>query len=282
MDFEDEIYNVLKALDFFFEQLPNVAKSKHTVDTTLIFNKDIKNIVHNFLQLTDEKFNHSLFGVLSPAMVDEITLRDRKEHLLNKLKKELDTLNECLRLYLLNFVEPIKCDGYSNQIKELGDVKLLNFNYTYTYKKVYGNLIKMHHPIHGNCLNGGMVLGIPDDSFCNKLEYIYFVKYFQRIQKKAGSFYKEWIQRPFPQTLSDAPCNVYIMGHSLAVTDKGVLKYFLKNEWVIKITIFYHSQNAYEDMVINLVRMFDKDFVIEQIGNGRIEFVNLEDPVKSK
>lgn len=124
-----------------------------------------------------------------------------------------------------------------------------------------------------------MVLGIPDESFPNSTEYIYFQKYFQRIQKRTGSFYREWITEPAHRCLEDVPAEVYIMGHSLAETDKGILKDIFLNRYVSKITIFYHSQNAYEDMVINLVKMFGKDFVIENTASNRIVFEELKPPV---
>ena len=71
------------------------------------------------------------------------------------------------------------------------------------------------------------------------LDILHFAKYFQRISKKSGNFYKEWIKRPDSLTCSDVPCDVYIMGHSLSVNDKGILKDFFLNDWVRKITIFF-------------------------------------------
>lgn len=284
VDFEAEILEVLEAIDFFFEGLPHIAETKQPVSISPILNSDIKCKVKAFLSLASDKFSCGLWGVLSRSDVEAPKLHAHRLYLIDKLKAEMNVLNECLRLYLLEFVEMIKCEGYSEQIKDLGDVYLLNFNYTYTYKKVYGNLRQSHHPIHGDCLNGGMVLGIPDDSFRDKLEYIYFVKYFQRIQKRAGSFYKEWIRQPDAgtQTLSDTPVEAYIMGHSLAETDKGVLDDFFRNKWVSRVTVFYHNQQAYEDMVINLVSMYGKDFVIEQTGNGRIVFEQLRPAMGDK
>lgn len=54
-----------------------------------------------------------------------------------------------------------------------------------------------------------MVLGVPDEAFLNTLDYIYFQKYFQRIQKRTGNYYKEWITAPDPRmrTLEDVPIN---------------------------------------------------------------------------
>ena len=185
--------------------------------------------------------------------------------------------------YLLDFVSNIKVEQYSEQIKELSYINLLNFNYTYTYASVYGkNSLREHHRIHGDCLEEDMVLGIPDESFPSTLDYIYFQKYFQRIQKRTGNYYKSWITEPNARekSLEDVPINVFIMGHSLADSDKGILKEIFMNDFVCKITIFYHSQLAYEQQVINLVSMFGKDFVIEQTANDRIVFEKLKKPQK--
>ena len=189
----------------------------------------------------------------------------------------------CLDYYLLDFVSSIKVEQYSEQIKELSYVNLLNFNYTYTYALVYGkNRLNQHHRIHGDCLEEDMVLGIPDEAFPNALEYIYFQKYFQRIQKRTGNYYKSWITAPEPRMriLEDVPINAFIVGHSLADSDKGILKEIFLNDFIKTITIFYHNQLAYEQHVINLVSMFGKDFVIDQTANDRIVFVKLKEPVK--
>lgn len=122
-----------------------------------------------------------------------------------------------------------------------------------------------------------ILLGASDNAF-NNLDYIYFQKYFQRIQKKTGAFYKSWIPKEFT-SLEDTPINVYIMGHSLGMTDKEIMKDFFLERNVSEIVIFYHSQNAYEQLVISLIDMFGKDFVIEQTGIERVKFVELRSAV---
>lgn len=84
-----------------------------------------------------------------------------------------------------------------------------------------------------------------------------------------------WIPKEFT-TLEDTPIKVYIMGHSLGMTDKEILKDFFLEKYVSEITIFYHSQYAYEQLVISLIELFGKDFVIEQTGSGRVKFVKLK------
>lgn len=52
------------------------------------------------------------------------------------------------------------------------------------------------------------------------------------------------------------------------------------NKYVSEITIYYHNQYAYEQLVISLVNMFGKEFVIEQTGSNRIKFIQLDSPIK--
>lgn len=80
--------------------------------------------------------------------------------------------------------------------------------------------------------------------------------------------------------VEDAPIKVFIMGHSLGMTDKEILKEFFYGKYVSEITIYYHNQYAYEQLVISLVNMFGKEFVIEQTGSNRIKFIQLDSPIK--
>ena len=123
-----------------------------------------------------------------------------------------------------------------------------------------------------------MVLGVRDDAFEN-WDYIYFQKFFQRIQKRTGAFYKAWIPQ-IRRSVEDTPIKVFIMGHSLGMTDKEILKEFFYGKYVSEITIYYHNQYAYEQLVISLVNMFGKEFVIEQTGSNRIKFIQLDSPIK--
>lgn len=153
----------------------------------------------------------------------------------------------------------------------------MNFNYTNTYSAIYDSEnIKECHSVHGDLCKNNLVLGISDDAFDN-LDYIYFQKYFQRIQKKTGVMYKKWLDDNFGVG-GDIPINVYIMGHSLSKTDKGILRDLFENGNVLKICVYYHSQTAYEEQVLNLIDMFGKDYVIDQTAIERIEFIELVPP----
>ena len=282
IDFEGEIYNVLKLVEEYYSEFIPEMRKRNDAPIKYIPG-DMSTVINIFKKNCPEEYIDFTQGIISRSDTEKDKLKNNKEMLLSTMKRELDDLIKCLDYYLLDFVSNIKIEQYSEQIKELSYINLLNFNYTYTYASVYGkNNLREHHRIHGDCLEEDMVLGIPDESFPSTLDYIYFQKYFQRIQKRTGNYYKSWITElnAREKSLEDVPINVFIMGHSLADSDKGILKEIFMNDFVCKITIFYHSQLAYEQQVINLVSMFGKDFVIEQTANDRIVFEKLKKPQK--
>lgn len=83
--------------------------------------------------------------------------------------------------------------------------KILSFNYTCTYQRIYGE-----HPflefdyVHGKAdlrndiQSTNMVLGIDEylegDARDKDLEFIEFKKFFQRIHKETGGLYEGWLE----------------------------------------------------------------------------------------
>lgn len=134
-----------------------------------------------------------------------------------------------------------------------------------------------HHPVHGDLTGGELVLGVSDYMFSDadnkKLDYIYFQKYFQRIQKRTGSFYKKWLERNDGSLIDE----IYIMGHSLDKTDKTIIEELFNAKYVRKICIYFHNQWAYENQVIKLIEIFGREYIIDQVANERIIFEKLED-----
>ncbi len=278
IDFEEEIYRALSQVELYYTNF--LTSIEHTIPE-IIMPDLMKKVIRTFGEMAEAKKQGYRYlatrGFTSRMAVPEV-LNPNKALLLDFMKDELDVLNKCLDYYLLEFVSKIDCDVLSEQIKKLGKIALLNFNYTYTFSAVYGdeNLDK-HHAIHGEAKKENLVLGISDESFGNSIDFIYFQKFFQRIQKKTGSFYKKWLD----EYLFSEPLDVFIMGHSLNKVDKGVLQdFFCHEEEVRLITIYYHSQSGYENLIINLVDMFGRDFIIEQTGKERIVFEELKPPVQ--
>lgn len=272
IDFEKEIENVLLIIEDYYcnihKIIGKVPRAVLKEKTILIFD-----ILGKKAYKTFYNFNGS---VLSKMRYDSINFDSHKRDFLELLKNELDILIECLYIYLSDFVSIIKCDIYSQQVKDLGNVFLLSFNYTNTYKTIYEKYMMENHAVHGDFMGGELVLGVSDDAFDNlgenKLDYIYFQKYFQRIQKRTGSFYKKWLELSDDKLINE----VYIMGHSLDKTDKTIIEEIFNAKYVEKIYIFFHNQWAYENLVIKLIEIFGRDFIIEKVAKEEIIFKKLE------
>lgn len=180
-----------------------------------------------------------------------------------------------MEIYIAEFVSRISISHKNSDIESLTIGHVLSFNYSNTYKKMYGTDDKIKYDyIHGiadgnNTLeSNNMVLGIDEYLTGRKRDketgFITFKKYYQRIYKGTGCEYKNWIykikesckfietklrteypvQIPFVKFANDARHNLYIFGHSLDVSDKDILKDLILND-NIYTTIYYHK--TYDD-----------------------------------
>jgi len=201
-----------------------------------------------------------------------------------KLKKDLlDDLNgliRCLELYLLHHVEERERCKPLKPLKDLsagGGLVMFDgvlcFNYTDIFSKLYevvnNNIVYVHGKAQEDGNETSIILGIDeylDNETKNQdIECIEFKKYFQRIYKKTGNEYKQWIfdmnRNP---TLGGNMHYVFIFGHSLGYTDREVLKEFFDVEYA-KVIIFYHNEIAFKQYISNLVRIIGQDEVIRRV-----------------
>ena len=248
-----------------------------------------------------------------------ITFKEIRNRLLNDLNK----LIRALEIYLAGYVNKIQNGEESSDIKDIFekkdeqgnitafiDTKILSFNYTATFKRIYKHSFDIDY-IHGKAdINNtidtnNMVLGI--DEYLSKkrrdreTDFIAFKKFYQRIHKGTGCKYKEWIDtikgdfadyqtelkkckteknimdlKVMVNKLKKQYLNkhhVYIFGHSLDVTDKDVLRDLILNDNV-KTTIFYHDKDMMGQQIANLVIVIGQDELIRRTGGGTktIEF----------
>lgn len=199
-----------------------------------------------------------------------------------KMLTDLNNLIRCFEIYLEDLVKNIDISQLSLDIYNLNIDKILSFNYTNTYQKLYDPNVECAH-IHGKAdinndtKSNNMVLGIDDylkgeEKFTNT-NFIELKKYYQRLIKGTNCDYKKWIDE-INQTKSFTKHNVYIFGHSLASTDRDVLLDFIENEKTI-ITIYYNNSNQYSDQICNLVHLIGPDKLNEWVHQAKpkIKFV---------
>lgn len=204
---------------------------------------------------------------------------------INRQKEEmisaLNNLTFLLELYLTYFINMKK--NPKELFNKLKITHILSFNYTNTYFENYDSSNIQRHFIHGEAIKSrsieenNMVFGIGQEikNSINEdaLDYVMFQKYYQRIIKKTGNDYKQWLR-------GNEKINVYIFGHSLDVPDGDVIKSFVECKHTRIIYIFYLNQKALNEIVINLIGTFSKDEVIRLTNEGKIEFVQSNDSKK--
>lgn len=285
IDFESEISNVIQSIDF------DMKNNNLKLD-------DDASIVSNFYL---EKFFHKR---LPAAVLDfgedtqVITFREMRD----VLYQDLNKLTRAFEIYLCEYVGKIQSVKISKEIKSIRIDHVLSFNYSHTYQKLYDKLKKIKYDyIHGESRfnstleSNNMVLGI--DEYLNKkskdkeIDFIAFKKYYQRIYKKTGSEYKNWVdeiansryenevalRERFPKQIPYKKFNskhkLYIFGHSLDITDKDVLRDLILNDNVYT-TIYYLNKGVMGQQIANLVKVIGQDELIRRTGGSTktIEF----------
>ena len=132
-----------------------------------------------------------------------------------------------------------------------------------------------------------MILGIDEylsDERANKeVEFIPFKKYYQRIYKKTGNEYKNWIAEINRNNDKKEKNTIYIFGHSLDVTDGDVLRELINHE-DMQTVIFYRDKTQLGIQIANLVKVLHSDRVIEYVygAEPKIKFIQQKERQKIK
>lgn len=274
IDFEYEISKVIQCLDYYMGcnendlKQPNQGEIRQDNEKYQNGSRFITSITKVKGENHNSKFKGSTFH------------GDIAKEIIRRLVVNLDNLIRCLEIYLEECVEKIKVEYNAPDIIKIGKIdKLISFNYTNTYQRVYGkgDTSIEYDYIHGKldtskCIEeNNMVLGIDEylgDSEKNKnLEFIQFKKYFQRIYKKTGCKYKEWEAERRQAKVDwkdNANTEIFIFGHSLDVTDKDILSELITSE-NCKTTIFYYNKEDYATKISNLVKIIGQDVLIASV-----------------
>ena len=258
-----------------------ISKVIQKIESTLLELSPIEECIDNYNELRFNLYKYPIFDFFINKIYeidtsDEINM----EQITERLHNDLNKLIRCFEIYLEDFVKNIDISQLSLDIYNLNVDKILTFNYTNTYQKLYYTDVDCDH-IHGkadinnNIESDNMVLGIDDylneDEKFTNTNFIEFKKYYQRLIKGTNCDYKKWIDEI---NKSFTKHNVYIFGHSLASTDRDVLLDFIENEKTI-ITIYYNNSNQYSDQICNLVHLSGPDKLNEWVHQAKpkIKFV---------
>lgn len=312
IDFEGEMAKVIRQLDddLFAENRQKREMSDNIIKLSNVF----LNEYYSAYTLPIQSIN-----ICTTGTCEAITYNEIKDCLYN----DLNRLTRALEIYLTEYVEKIDCKLISPDIKNaivtvVGNEsqnrsaiisKVICFNYTDTYEKIYS--INNEHEkyidyIHGkaeidnNYISNNMVLGIDeylrDERKDKDVEFIEFKKFYQRIYKETGCKYKDWVDEikesgkriseklrgEFPTQIPykkfTEKHRVFIFGHSLDVTDGDILRDLILNDNVYT-TIYYLNKDVYGQQIANLVKVIGVDELIRRTGGSTktIEFKQQQD-----
>ena len=220
--------------------------------------EDIKSQGNNYFYTLDKSYYTKKYGL-------------NKKAILQLLKRELDDLIMLLQIYLnLHFNEMRDKLNVKEQLSKINPSYVISFNYTDTYE-LYGIKKENVFHVHGSCDLNNMVLGFDDDSPM-KLDFVYFKKYFQRIQKSTGYIDEERIVKNNSGITEMSIIHFY--GHSMDNTDGDIIRQL--RTMAKKFIIYKYSQDDYEQKVINLITVFGKDEAMDMIQKDFIQFVDCE------
>lgn len=282
IDFESEISDVIKSFEYYMNRNIDITKGK--IEKTAPVDTQAVEILLKFREGFSEF--QQFDGIIGQGL----------ERIISRLEKDLNNLIRCLEIYLGDCIEKIDIPVKSKTIEKISSSidKVLSFNYTNTFKRIYDGDGKNRtiQYIHGKVeLNRdieetNMVLGIDEyldeDVKNTKLDFIRFKKYFQRIFKKTGSDYMNWIESICGRHNGDTNM-IYFFGHSLDITDKDILGDFLDMEKFMNgyrnpvyITIFYYDKKALAQQIEHSVRIIGQDTLVRKVNDGRIRFIEQE------
>ena len=185
IDFEKEISNVIRILD-------EARKITMNGDSILDIQKEKSEIIIMLLKASKKSLQDAFKNI---KVLDNF---------IAFLYIELDRLIRALEIYISGFVAGIDVRKKSTDIEHLNPDHILSFNYSDTYRSVYGKEKSIEYSyIHGkaditkNISTCNMVLGIDeylDDIRKDKeLEFLTFKKFYQRVYKFTDNNYLDWI-----------------------------------------------------------------------------------------
>lgn len=268
-----------------------LAKKTRTGELWIDFETEISTVIQSMYFLaTDRESWQKSRQILVPHIFNECAkqlndLLKKRDSLITDLKK----FTRALELYLEDFVNKIPVSKRIPEIYGTKFDKVICFNYTNTYERLYqkekATLIEY---IHGkanpssNIEMCNLVLGI--DEFLDTLEdnidteFIEFKKFYQRIWNNTGCSYVKWPEGIEQHKLT---AHIFIYGHSLDKTDKDILCPFMNLERS-ETKIYYHTKQAFGNQIKKLVKLLGETSLIEKVHENKIVFLPQEDLIDAK
>ncbi len=160
-----------------------------------------------------------------------------------------DQVEPCFELYSTGFLD-----------LHDGDC-VLNFNYSDTFARVYGDIEPDICYVNGKAEKGGeganIVFGC--DFYDHKQpDATHYYKIEQRYAKGTCDKYKKWLAE-----LDDYQYEVSIVGHSLGKTDWHIIRPFVVRKGN-KTTVYHHNDQSKRNLIHHLIGMIGEQVAVQQ------------------
>lgn len=266
------IKEAFKYIEIIKERFPNVIdfKSDFFKELYTQFNHqrwvDIENQYFSYLKRYSKATNNDLNGIVKLNKEFEFLKSRLVDYLKRATKERLSFRENYLPNLIVNpflqdeFVDTIEDHSMPNQLY------FLNFNYTITLekyipsieKKVLTNINYIHGDIHDN--NNPVIFGYGDeyDNDYLELEKTNIHELLQHI--KSFQYSKTSNYQNLMRFIQAEPFQVYVLGHSLGLSDRTMLKEIFEHDNCKSIKLFYHkkseTENDFTDKVYELAKHF--------------------------
>lgn len=275
-----------------------IKESLKEQDLLFIYNDINSQTAHDKLQSAKNYFQNFQNSSHISFILEELAYQDNSDEISiysiltrynHRVEQSLNSLTLLLEFYLFYLdniedkIEIIKNNGV-NIIDNFGKIdNILTFNYTDTAEQKYSLDKESIHYIHGrqnfiesSLDNNHLVFGIEDNDNIVNNDLVNYQKTFQRIIKKTGFKYKEFID---PSSLKNFDiCRIIIFGHSLDVLDKEIfLDFFnkdLQKATKVEFFVLYFGNDDLKSKVRNLSTFLGKDTLVNLSSENYIHFID--------
>ncbi len=263
IDFEQEISRVCKVFDDFFVANRKRREPKVSGEFESVFRcfSSLFQVEHLYTQYTGYYKTIDIKSDFVLKINNSVKLNESL--IVETLYDSLMELAKMLRLYLKIFVDNTIDGLVAHNLIKKNDLfenvnQVFTLNYTNTFAKVYGSDDNITLHIHGN-IDSDIVLGVQadekDELERNDSTFIMFKKYYQR--SMCGTEYSLNSKINELKHYKDT-IKLSIMGHSLDITDRDIIKKLFSVADRI-IIYYYGDKRAQGNYLTKLIHIFGQE-----------------------
>ncbi len=205
----------------------------------------------------------------------------KTEEIANYLQEEIVNFKKIFNLYFEIFIVPLY-DLYiekSNRVMYRMIKYHFTFNYTPTFERIY-QLTNKTYFLHGKIGDdSNLVLGINEikDDVINKIHYIPFTKYFQKLNQNTDYHFLDLFAKE-----RNSGYQFFFYGHSLDPSDMEYINEVFNFVGTTvstrsgenkKIIIIMHNENARAKLLTNLISIRGRDDITKKMRLNILQFL---------